>query len=334
MLDSSQQERYFFPAPAECWRVAIGHPQIRNRFKCLLLKEGKIKKEKGRCGLPDSFLTEHPFSLMLAVSHVYKSGWTIRFYMLNPNRFVAGSAGLRFLERSLHKLAPVIHDAFLVQTITSRAEAAAGNRLARELHDGVIQSLSSIHMQLEEIRLQADSMGAHSAGRIEHIQKCIREEITGLRDLTQQLRLLEIDSGRLLGYLNSMAMKFQCEHGINTRFVSEVEEVPLQPRVCVELARIVQEALINIRKHSGADEAAVHLGRRDGHWLLRITDNGRGFDFSGRRSHEELKDSGNGPLILMERAQAIGGNVAIQSREGNGTCLEITFPQHPSLIRG
>jgi two-component sensor histidine kinase len=332
VLDSAQREMYFFPAPGKCWRAATGHSQSRNRFKCLLLKEGAIKKETDKCRPPDSFLTQHPFSLMLALSHVYESGWAVRFYALNPSRFVAGSAGLRFMERSLHKLSPVIHDAFLVRNIASRAKAAAGSHLARELHDGVIQSLSSIHMQLEEIRLQAASMGARGAGRIEHIQKCIREEITGLRDLTQQLRSVEIDSGRLLGFLHQMAMKFQCEHGIDTRFVSEVEEVPLRPPVCAELARIVLEALINIRKHSGADEAAVHLGRRDGHWLLRITDNGCGFDFSGRRTHEELRVSGKGPLILMERAQAIGGNVAIQSKEGGGTCLEITFPQDPTEI--
>lgn len=334
MLDSSQQKQYFFPAPAEFWRVAVGHSHSKIRFKCFLLKEGKIKKEKGRCGLPDSFLTAHPFSLMLAASHVYESGWSVRIYMLNPNRFVAGRAGLRFMERSLHKLAPVIHDAFLVQRLTSRAKAAASSRLARELHDGVIQSLSYIHLKLDELRLQAAPVAQETYDRIGHIQESIRKEISGLRDLTQQLRSVEIDSGRLLGFLSGMAMKFQCEHGITTRFFSKVEEVPLKPRVCEELARIVQEALANIRKHSGADEAHIYLDRRNGHWMLRITDNGCGFGFSGRRSDEELQVSRKGPSILMERAHAIGGSVAIQSNEGDGTCLEVTFPLDPPEIQG
>jgi len=279
-------------------------------------------------------LTDHPFSLMLAASHVYESGWAIRFYMLNPNGFVAGSAGLRFMERSLHRLAPVIHDAFLVQTLATRAKAAASSQLARELHDGVMQSLSSIHLKLDELRLQAAPAEGETSGLIAQIQESIRKEISALRDLTQQMRFVEIDSGRLLNFLSGMAMKFQCEYGIATRFFSNVEEVPLKPRVCEELARMVQEALANIRKHSGADEANIYLDRRNGHWLLRITDNGCGFGFSGRRSDEELQASRKGPGILMERAHAIGGSVAIQSKEGDGTCLEVTFPLDPPEIQG
>jgi signal transduction histidine kinase len=327
MLDSSQQKQYFFPAPANWWRLAIGHPHSKNRFTCHTLRADKIKKEKTRCGLPDTFLTQHPFSLMLAVSHAYESGWAVRFYMLNPNRYVGGVAGLRFSERSVHLIAPVLYDAFQVDRLTTEAKTAATSSVARELHDGVIQSLSSILMQLEEVRTQAAPMAAKAVDRIARIQESIREEITGLRDLTLQLRSLEVEPGRLLSFLSGMTLKFQCEHGITTRFISEIEEVPLQPRVCVELARIVQEALVNIRKHSGADKATVCWDRRDGYWLLRVTDNGRGFDFSGRRSHKQLQDSGKGPIILMERARSINGRVSIESKEGEGTCLEVTFPQ-------
>jgi signal transduction histidine kinase len=124
-----------------------------------------------------------------------------------------------------------------------------------------------------------------------------------------------------------MTVKFEVEHGIPTRFVSEgLEEVQLTPHKCVELARITQEALANIRKHSDAKEALVMLRRRNGHYVLSIIDNGRGFRFSGHRSHGELRSSGEGPLVLMDRAQAIGGTVSVESIENSGSRVEVVIP--------
>jgi signal transduction histidine kinase len=92
----------------------------------------------------------------------------------------------------------------------------------------------------------------NEAGRLAQIQKGIQEEISALREFTHQLHTLEIDSDHLLGYLSNLAAKFACENGISAKFVCDVEEAPLRPRVCGELARIMQEALVNVRKHSGA----------------------------------------------------------------------------------
>jgi signal transduction histidine kinase len=325
-LPASRRETYLFPPPAPCWRLAIDRPYRKHRFGCLRLEEGKIKKDKTACGMPDSFLTEHPFNLMLAVSHVFKNEWEFRLYILDPSRYVGGVAGMRFAEQSRHQVAPVIHDIFLMDRLRSRAKAVASGQLARELHDGVIQSLAAINLQLEDLRRQAGPVLAKSAESLERIQRSVREEIVGLRDFTQQLRSLEVDSGRLLNFLSEMAIKFQVEHGITTRFVSDAQEVQLQSEVCVELVRIVQEALANIRKHSEAKEAIIYLGRRAGNWVLRVMDDGRGFGFSGLRTHEELQASGSGPVILMERAREIGGKVCVRSTAGDGSYVEVVFP--------
>jgi signal transduction histidine kinase len=85
---------------------------------------------------------------------------------------------------------------------------------------------------------------------------------------------------------------------MTTTFVSEVEEVDLPPYVCRELARIVGEALMNARKHSRATEVKVSLAPLDGGWQILIDDNGRGFDFTGRLSHEEMAERRTGPAIL------------------------------------
>ena len=94
--------------------------------------------------------------------------------------------------------------------------------------------------------------------------------------------------------------RFRRDTGIAARFVSELEEVSLSRDTCQEIVRIVQEALVNVRKHSEARHAVVRLERKNGQWKLTIDDDGRGFPFSGRRSLSDLDQSYEGPEIVKE----------------------------------
>jgi signal transduction histidine kinase len=98
-------------------------------------------------------------------------------------------------------------------------------------------------------------------------------------------------------------------------------------QVCREIARIVQEGLVNVRKHSRAHQVLVHLGASDNKWKLVIEDDGRGFPFTGRLSHLELDALGGGPLVIRERVRLIEGELAIESVRGRGSRLEISVPQ-------
>jgi two-component system NarL family sensor kinase len=106
-----------------------------------------------------------------------------------------------------------------------------------------------------------------------------------------------------------------------------VGEVTLSPATCREIAGIVQEGLANVLKHSGAENVGVRLASQTGSWILTIEDDGRGFEFSGRFSQSELERMCRGPLIIKERVRAIGGELTIDSRPGQGARLEINFPQ-------
>jgi signal transduction histidine kinase len=130
-----------------------------------------------------------------------------------------------------------------------------------------------------------------------------------------------------LRFLADTVERFQRETGITARFVSEAAEIDLPPRLCRELARIVQEGLVNIRKHSGATRALVRLARKDERWTLTVEDDGRGFPFSGRFSHAELEAVGKGPLVIKERVRLIEGELTIESNPGRGSRLEISVPQ-------
>jgi signal transduction histidine kinase len=325
-LAPSQRAKYSYPEPATAVRVAKSNQSRRNRYYSCELVSGKMNRGNANCTLSDAFLAEHPFQLLLAAATEFEDAGSLRVYVMDPKPWFGGAAGMRFLDRLIRKIAPPVSDLFLMRRLTAKAKIVAGSQMARELHDGVIQSLFSLNMQIEEMRRQDGAFSANSVDLLVRIQQRIQKEITSLRDFMQQLRSLEIDSDSLLNYLAGLSVKFQCENGIVTRFISEADEVQLKPQVCVQLARIVQEALINVRKHSEAKEASVRLGRRNGKWVLSIIDDGVGFGFSGCRSHEELQASGIGPIIIMERAQAIDGKVSIESVEGKGSCLEIVFP--------
>ena len=98
------------------------------------------------------------------------------------------------------------------------------------------------------------------------IQGLLREEVLKLRELMQQMKAIDVDSQRLLGVLNDTVERFQRETGISARFVTDLEDLDMPQRVCREILRIVQEGLVNVRKHSGARHALVRLGanRRSG----------------------------------------------------------------------
>jgi signal transduction histidine kinase len=331
-LDAAQQQYYQFPKPGTSVRMAMKRHSMPRRFRCHLLAEDRLQRSK-ICGeFPVGFLAAHPFHRMLASAIEFKNDYAVHVYVLDPAAFSGGCAGLRSLHYSMLQINPVIHDLFLVGRLKNKAQAIASARVARELHDGVIQSLSCISMQLEELRIQTGSAFARDTDHFARIQESIHNEIASLRDLTQQLRSQGIDSGSLLQFLAGMATKFECEHGIATQFIPETDEVQLPPKTCMEVVRIVQESLVNIRKHSNAKEAHVILSRQNGNFLLRIIDNGRGFGFSGSRTQEELLAAGIGPVVLMERVQSIGGSICIESEEGAGTCLEIIFPARKPLV--
>jgi signal transduction histidine kinase len=329
-IPPSQYGQYFFTAPSPCWRLACTHESNRLSYRFLRLDAGKVLRDKMDFRPPDAFLAAHPFRVLLAAAPSLGDELSLRAFLIDPMPLFGGTAGLRFLERGMREAASLVHDLFLADRLQIKAEAEAGSRIARELHDGVIQSLAVINLQLDNLRQQISPIFPPAVDSLVGIQERVREEIAVLREFMQQLRLFEIDCSHFLDHISNLAVKFQCESGITARFIPEVDEIRLQPYVCAELARIVQEALVNVRKHSKASEVFIRLGRRNGNCVIGIIDNGHGFGFSGHYSHDELQASGMGPAVIMERARGIHAELSIESIQGRGSCLEITIPQMES----
>jgi two-component system, NarL family, nitrate/nitrite sensor histidine kinase NarX len=141
------------------------------------------------------------------------------------------------------------------------------------------------------------------------------------------MKAVSVDPKQVLEHLAALVERFQRESGIAAHFVSEIADIDLTPHVCDEIVRIVQEALVNVRKHSGARHVVVRVAAADGCWTFDVDDDGKGFEFAGRRSQAELDVERRGPVVIKERVRAIGGQLAVESDPGHGARIEVRVPQ-------
>ncbi len=320
-LSQSDETTYFFPTPTESW-FATGSPGASGRLHVRGLQRHELRARPIAIDVPARFRAAHPFQTVLAVSMSFGGQWQDRLFVFDAR---AGSRPLRLLRAVATRIGPAVHTLDLLGQLGSRVGAAARARVARELHDGVIQSLIGLEMQVEAWRRAGD--GASPGERLAHIQQVLRHEIVDLRDLMQQLKPPSIESGEILDYLAELVARFQQQTGIIAHFVTEIDELNLSPRVCGELARIVQEALVNVRKHSGARTVLVRVSAAEDYWKFEIDDDGHGFGFAGRHSQADLEIGRKGPVVIKERVRGIGGTLAIESVPGQGARVEIWIPR-------
>src|SRR5437773_3525233 len=282
----------------------------------------------------DRLRKQRQFQNLLVISFVFGSEWWGRIFLLDPSSVGEIEEELRFLQELVRQVGAAVYNVYLLRRLRLRAGAVERARFARELHDGGVQSLIAVEMQVDVLRRQSRGQSGGVTNELGRIQGLLREEVLKLRELMQQMKSLDVDSRKLLRFLEDTVERFQRETGISARFVSEMIELNMPQPVCREIARIVQEALVNVRKHSGARQVLVRFSSSDARWNLIIEDNGRGFPFSGRLSQAELEAMGKGPLVIKERIRLIDGELTIESNPGRGSRLEIRVPQKREAAYG
>jgi signal transduction histidine kinase len=268
----------------------------------------------------------HSFQSLITLAFLFGEEWKGRVFLFNPSWRGEEQEELRFLLNLVRQVGPAVYNVYLLHRLRRRASAAERARVARELHDGAVQSLIAVEMQVDVVRRQAEN-GKPITGELGRIQGLLREEVLKLRELMQQLKSIDVDAERLLGVLHDTVERFQRETGISARFVTDVEELDMPQSVCRELLRIVQEGLVNVRKHSGARHALVRLAATHGGWNLTVEDDGKGFPFAGKMSQLQMEEMGRGPMIIKERVRLIAGELTIESNPGQGARLEVTVPR-------
>jgi signal transduction histidine kinase len=200
------------------------------------------------------------------------------------------------------------------------AAAAERERLARELHDAVTQSLFSVAAIAEAIP-RVWERDRHEAKRgLEELRRLTQGALAEMRALLVELRPAALTEQRLGVLLRQLAdaMVGRTHVPVTTNVIGDG---PLPPDVQVALYRIAQEALNNISKHANADQATLSLHCTPERVKLRITDDGRGFEPDRAQGHHL------GLEIMRERAQAIGAALEVESGPGQGTRITADWPR-------
>jgi signal transduction histidine kinase len=331
-LEASPQDRkpYLCETPGDaCFVQKNGRQPL-----CLSLDREGRKLREPPLEFVQGLSAKHDFQSMITVSFAFPREWTGRIFLLDPAEAVDTEDELRFLQELVRQVGPAVYNVYLLRRLRLRAGAVERARFARELHDGAIQSLIAMEMQVDVLRRQAINNSPSVPAELQRIQGLMREEVLKLRELMQQMKTLDVDARKILSVLSDTVERFQRETGIAARFVSEIDPQRMPQNVCRELARIVQEALVNIRKHSGAKHAFVRLSGMDGIWTLVVEDDGAGFPFSGRLSQADLEKQGKAPAVIKERVQLIAGELTIESNPGRGSRLEVSVPYTQDMTYG
>jgi signal transduction histidine kinase len=198
-------------------------------------------------------------------------------------------------------------------------------QLAFELHDNIIQTLISADLRFEALR-QSNANGHLDEAEFAEATAMLRYGIAELRDLMERLRPPNVQPADLPHALALIVERFKRDSITKARLIVDPVDSQLSPSTCRALLRITQEALNNVRRHSGAKNVLVRLRHQEECWRLSIDDDGCGFPFEGVWSLDQLDKDRRGPVVIKERVRDIGAGFVIDSQPGRGARLEIVVP--------
>lgn len=320
-VPSSEEDRYFWPMPAGAMSIAYSRSRRRRELVALHRDGSRLPvesrfSERVLCG-------NQPFTTLLTSAMRFGNEWTGRIFLIDPPCAAGRETCLRLLQQLANEVGPAVYDFYLWQHTSVRVRAVERQRLARDLHDGVVQSLIATELRFDALRRQSEQrkVAADTVETLQSAQGILRAEVLRLRLQIDQLR--SSTPRRVLPSLSEMLANFRRETGIQTKFVCDVQEGSIPSNVSGELVRIVEEALSNVRRHSGARTVDVRLARRGDAWEVVIQDDGRGFDFTGRLSLAQLDAAGKGPRVIRERVHQANGDLVLESWPNRGARLKI-----------
>jgi signal transduction histidine kinase len=212
------------------------------------------------------------------------------------------------------------------------AEEDERRRLARELHDEVGQHLTALGLGLQALSDVAPP-GSDVDRRATQLRGLTDTLGRELHALAVRLRPRALDDFGLEAALQSYAEEWTRQSGIAIDVHARGPSMRLLPSAESAVYRIVQEALTNVARHSGAAHAGVVLERRDGYIHLAVEDDGRGFDPDRAAMPDADRLQRLGLVGMRERAALVGGTMDIESAPGKGTTVFVRFPIAGALAR-
>jgi two-component system sensor histidine kinase DegS len=213
----------------------------------------------------------------------------------------------------------------IIRSQAQSAREAERQRIAADFHDGPLQNFIGFQLRLEIIRRQLERNVDVAKDELLQLQELCKSQVTDLRQFVRTMR--PPDEGMsLAASLQRMADSLQRDSGITSRFTGEELQDPQEVDISLEIIQIVREAFNNIQKHSGATRVDLSAHRRGRAVEIIVGDNGRGFTFAGAFTLEELEAARLGPVSIKRRIKMLAGEMALESRPGEGATLTFRVP--------
>jgi signal transduction histidine kinase len=269
------------------------------------------------------FPRSHPLmKSFLGVPIVYKDEIIGSFYLTDKED---GSEFSVEDEQAISMLAAhaaiAIQNARLYEQSRELSSMEERNRLARELHDSVAQTLFNIVLESEVVASLIGEDSAPARSRIEQLSERARQAAGEIRALIFELRPPDLEREGLAETLRKHLDVVARVHHLEVRFAEAGDRaIPFGPSK--ELYRIAQEAINNVVKHAEAHTLSVRIDAGPGRVLMEIEDDGRGFEAES----PSVKSHSLGLTSMEERAKALGGRLEVRSRPGSGSSVLVSLP--------
>jgi signal transduction histidine kinase len=275
--------------------------------------------------LPSS--TQQEFQLRSLMSVAFdQEGQPVGRIFLTNGRQPFGKEDLGWFERIARHVSPSLENVFLLRHLRARAIEGERGRISRDLHDGILQTLLSIEIQLDVLRRKVSLTPEQAVASLGGLHQTVKNESAELRRMVTDLRPLRVQSADVVDLMRGFAERYRNESTLALDLLIDSVTLHAPDRVCRELFQIYREALNNIKKHAKASHVVVKLSQDDSRLVLVVDDNGEGFSFAGRFTGDELDRLRLGPISIKERTRTVGGVLTVESNPGHGARLTIEIP--------
>ncbi len=244
-------------------------------------------------------------------------------FALDPRRLT--SEDIELLDGLGNQIGVAIENATLYAQLREMTMLEERQRIAREMHDGLAQALSSLHFRTSRAQ---DLLKANETARVqatlEEIRKMAEAAYEDIRQSIFGLRTMVSRSLGLVPTLTEYLHDWSLQNGVTADLqIRDERRIRLSPEAELQLIRIIQEALANVRKHAAARYARVRFELEGDHVLVTVADDGKGFHPA---QLPRSRNKGYGLETMRERAESVGGSLKVQSQPGRGTSVLVRLP--------
>jgi signal transduction histidine kinase len=297
---------------------------VRNLSQTLIAGNGGTPHSIIACPVEDDLIERFAIRSVLS-SPVEAEEAHGRFFVFD--RYDVTYDDLVLADIAAHLIAAQLDESALFQSMRVAAVGEERLRLARDLHDGLLQSLTAIKLQLERVHHLAGFNAAEAQERLRAVQELIAHDQQELRTFITQLRprALAAHSLPLSNRLTALGARFRQQWGIEVAVTLTPSFARVSDSVGGELFNLVAESLANAAKHAQASRIDVSVNILDGMAEIDIEDDGHGFPFHGTYDLAALDAEHRGPVTLRERVASLRGSMLLHSSQ-QGARIQMRIP--------